>query len=306
MTRSENLLRVGKIINCRSSAEGLLLYGPAAEVGVLDRASKDQTMPNNLDSYKKDLKKLEGEGELLHLAMQWECYPDKFKEAMGKNADQIIKALPKFSEVYQSWYSESKALVKLLLPDRLSDFGRHYEKPKPRKDITYESYRIEDYLQGLNVTLRREKVVGPEAAIPHFRQQQAILKAVSRRFESSLFDIKQLVQAELLDSEIVTAKELSKNGYMRAAGIVAGVVLESHLAQVCENHSIRLRKKAPGISEFNDALKKDDVIDLPNWRFIQHLSDIRNLCGHKKQTDPTREQVDDLISGVAKITKTLF
>ena len=43
----------------------------------------------------------------------------------------------------QPWYSEAKVLIRQLLPDRLSDFVRHYEKPKPRKDITYESYRIE-------------------------------------------------------------------------------------------------------------------------------------------------------------------
>lgn len=265
-------------------------------------------MLKNLEACKKDLERLENEGERLYLAMQSECYPDEVREAMGKDADKIIKVLPKFSDAYQSWYSESKVLVKQLLPDRLNDFLRHYEKPKSRKDITYENYRIEDYLQGLNVTRgwEKEKVVGPDAAIPHFRQQQAILKAVSRRFESSVFDIKQLIQADLFDSEIETAKELLKNGYTRAAGVVAGVVLETHLAQVCENHEIKFRKKAPGISDFNDALRKDDLIDMPNWRFIQHLGDLRNLCAHKKQSDPTREQVDDLISGVAKVTKTLY
>jgi hypothetical protein len=77
-----------------------------------------------------------------------------------------------FAEAYQSWYPKAKVLVKQLLPDRLPDFVRHYEKPKPRKDIIYENYRIEDYLQGLNVTRgwEKAKVVGPDAAIPHFRQ----------------------------------------------------------------------------------------------------------------------------------------
>lgn len=39
----------------------------------------------------------------------------------------------------------------------------------------------------------------------NFRQQQAILNAVKQRFESSLFDIKQLVQADLFDSELDAA-----------------------------------------------------------------------------------------------------
>ena len=194
------------------------------------------------------------------------------------------------------------------MPDRLDDFVRHYEKPKPRKDISYENYRIEDYLQGLNVTRgwEKEKVVGPDAAIPHFRQQQAILNAVSARFESSLFDISQLVQADLFDSELAAAQELLKNGFIRASGAVAGVVLEKHLAQVTANHSIATRKKNPTISDFNDILKQADVLDTPTWRQIQRLGDIRNLCDHKKDREPTKEEAQELIAGVEKFTKTLF
>ena len=265
-------------------------------------------MQANLKKYKKDLESLITKGESLHMAMQNECFPDKVKKAFGKKADEIIKALPDFSSEYQTWYSEARVLIKQLLPDRLADFIRHYEKPKPRKDISYENYRIEDYLQGLNVTRgwEKEKVVGPDAAIPHFRQQQAILNAVAARFESSLFDIRQLVQADLFDSELSAAQELLKNGFIRASGAVAGVVLEKHLSQVAENHIITTRKKNPTISDFNDLLKQGDVLDTPSWRQIQRLGDIRNLCDHSKDREPTKEEAQELISGVEKFTKTLF
>ena len=99
--------------------------------------------------------------------------------------------MPPFSTTYQRWYSEAKALIKQLLPDRLADFVRYYEKPKPRKAITRESYRIEDCLQGVSIrNWNDEKIAGPEDAIPHFRQQLAILKAAIARFESSLFDVR--------------------------------------------------------------------------------------------------------------------
>lgn len=271
-------------------------------------------MSSNLDRYKTDLDALIQRGERLHLAIQAECFPEKFAEAMekeyGDKATAMRAKLPSFTEGYQSWYSEARAVIRQLLPDRLADFIRHYEKPKPRKDITYENYRIEDYLQGLNVTrtfgIQKEMVVGPDAAIPHFRQQMSILKSVRARFETSLFDIRQLVQADLFDSEIDSAAALSKNGFLRAAGAVAGVVLEKHLAQVCTNHSLNLTKKAPTIGDFNNLLKDASVIDIAQWRFIQHLADIRNICDHSKKTDPTSEQVGDLISGVAKTIKTLF
>jgi len=52
------------------------------------------------------------------------------------------------------------------------------------------------------------------------------IKVVKERFESSLFDIRQLVQADLFDSELEAAEELAKNRFSRAAGAVAGVVLD--------------------------------------------------------------------------------
>lgn len=271
-------------------------------------------MPSNLDRYKKDLHSLIARGDTLSSAIQAECFPKEFeraaKEKFGEKANELIKSLPSFREAYQAWYSEAKALVRQLLPDRLSDFVRHYEKPKPRRDLTNENYRIEDYLQGLSSTKtvgwEERKVVGPDAAVPQFQQQLAILKSVRTRFESSLFNIRQLVQADLFDSELEAASELAKNKFTRAAGALAGVVLERHLAEVCDNHSIKVAKKALVISDLNNALKDANVIDVAQWRFVQHLADIRNLCDHNKKTEPTAVQVDDLIAGVMKITKTVF
>jgi hypothetical protein len=266
----------------------------------------------NLDRYKQDLDALVQMGNKLQNSIQAECFPNEFaaqaKEKLGEQAKEFLKALPPFGGAYQRWYSEAKALIRQLLPDRLADFVHHYEKPKPRKEISYENYRIEDYLQGLSATRgwEKEKVVGPDAAIPHFRQQLAILKAVKARFESSLFDIRQLVQSDLFDSELDAARELLKKKFLRAAGAVAGVVLEKHLVQVCANHAVSISKKAPGIGDLNDLLKNANVIEVPQWRFVQHLGDLRNLCDHSKATEPTAPQVEDLVSGVEKIVKTLF
>ena len=88
-----------------------------------------------------------------------------------------------------------------------------------------------------------------------FQNQLLILKSARSRFESSLFDIQQLVRADLFDSEVDIARELLKNGFSRAAGAVAGVVLEEHLKQVCSNHNVKVKKKNPHISDYNEALK---------------------------------------------------
>jgi phage tail protein X len=84
------------------------------------------------------------------------------------------------------------------------------------------------------------------------------------------------------------------------------VVLERHLATVCDNHKVSVAKKNPTIADFNEALKAATVIDLPQWRFIQHLADLRNMCDHARTPDPTSEQIGDLVAGVKKITKTVF
>lgn len=267
-------------------------------------------MTSNLDRFKKDFEALLRDGESLQLSMQLECFPETFPKALekvhGAKAKEIEAALPSFEREYQKWYSAAKVLIKQLLPDRLSDFVRHYEKPRPRKELTNESYRIEDYLQGLSVTRGVTKIVEPAAALPHFSQQLAIVKSVKERFESSLFEVRQLVQADLFDSEVDTARELAKNKFLRAAGAVAGVVLEKHLAEVAQSHAVKGVKKSPTIADLNNLLKEAGVIEIPQWRFIQHLADLRNLCDHNRQVEPTADQVADLIDGVAKITKTLF
>ena len=268
----------------------------------------------NIDRYQKDLDALLDTGTRLLNAIQHECSPQEFErqatDQLGEEAAEFIQALPSFNNAYQSWYSESKALVRQLLPDRLADFTRYYEKLRSRKEITYENYVIEDYLQGLNVTrgpaLDQTVIVGPDAAISRVRQQLSIVESIKDRLRSSLFDIRRLAQADLFDSELAAAEELAKNKFARAAGAVAGVVLERHLKEVCANHSVTVRSGNPQISRLNEALKEANVIETPEWRFIQHLGDLRNLCAHDKETEPSSEQVKDLLAGVAKVTKTIF
>jgi len=271
-------------------------------------------MDMNLEKYKEDLNKLISRGDRLFNSIQYECHKEKFEEELEKHLktkkkiDEFKKDLLNFNQNYQQWYSEALALIKFLLPDRLDDFIKLYEKPQNRKEIKYGNYVIEDYLQGLTVTRGwdKEKVVGPDAAIPQFQQQLNILKSAQKRFESSLFDIKQLVQADLFDSELESARELNKKGFTRGAGAVAGVVLEKHLAQVCKNHNIKVSKKDPSINDFNQLLKRNNVIEIKDWRFIQHLADLRNLCDHDKKREPKNEEIEELIGGVEKVMKTIF
>ena len=87
---------------------------------------------------------------------------------------------------------------------------------------------------------------------------------------------------------------------------MVGVVLERHLQRAAKNHNIPIGKKLPTISDLNDPLKNKGVYGTPVWRKIQLLADIRNLCSHQKTTEPTDEQVEELIAGVNSVIKSVF
>ncbi len=268
-------------------------------------------MSTNLDRFKKDLAKLIEQGDALESAMLLAINKDGFskqvKSIFKDKSEDFLKNLPNFNEEYEAWYSESLALIKQILNDRMYNFISYYEKPKSRKSINHENYTIQDYLLGVSLrNYLNEVIVNQSAALPKFRQQRSILKAAQARFESSLFDIQQIVQADLFDSELDKARELNKHKFVRAAGAITGVVLEKHLRLVCDNHSIKILKKNPGIGDLNELLKTNSVIDVTKWRFISMLADIRNICDHNKHIEPSFEQVDDLINGTEKTIKSVF
>ena len=266
-------------------------------------------MTTNIDKYKADFDSLIKLGDTMELDLNF-----RHLEEEGELSEEDKKNFKKFKgafeKQYQRWYTESSAVIRQLIPDRSIEFEHIYKGDGKRKEINSTTYNLQDWLNGIRAGVNiyeREKYYNDFAIVSmRFHTQLEILKAVRVRFESSLLDIRQVVQADLFDSEIDAARELLKHGFLRGAGAIAGVVLEKHIGQVAENHNIKSRKKHPTISDFNDLLKNDGVIEVPTWRQIQRLGDLRNMCDHNKQREPTSEEVAELIDGAEKVTKTLF
>jgi len=78
------------------------------------------------------------------------------------------------------------------------------------------------------------------------------------------------------------------------------------LKKVFTNHNLQTRKKTPTISDFNDGLKQAGVLDVPVWRHIQRLADIRNLCAHPKEREPKDDEIQDIIIGAKKLIAEVF
>lgn len=259
-------------------------------------------MSDKTHDLEQELDRLVATGELIYWAMADDL--GKLDEGSHKQLDEQGIKLPKFKAKYDSWYSVALRVVAQVVPDRLPDFIAQYKNEK-RKEIDYLTYTISDYLLGLKTTRGYETVVDTAAALPKMERQVAILRAAKAVFKSSLADIAEVLQADLFDSELEAAAELCKRGFVRGAGAIAGVVLEKHLAHVRDAHGIKQAKKNPSINDLNQFLKDNSVIDTAKWRFIQHLTDLRNLCDHKKEREPTKDDVAELIEGVSKVIKTV-
>jgi hypothetical protein len=211
-----------------------------------------------------------------------------------------------FQYKYQSWYTKALRAVQCLALDRLSEFRGYYEIDPKRKSLGYGTYVIQDYFKGVapnnfhysNFDTRKQVVQA-------FFNQLTIFKSIIDRADSLLGNIEEELYAEIQDSEIVVAKQLLKVS-PRAAGALAGVVIEGHLQKVANSHAIKVTKKNPTISDLNDPLKNASVIDTPTWRKITYLADIRNICSHKKDAEPTKEQVQELIDGAVWLIKNTF
>jgi len=220
-----------------------------------------------------------------------------------------LKEYIEFGVVYQDWYSRALKLVEALAPERLEEFISYYRIDPKRKDTSYASYVIQDYIKG--VAARRDIYTDEplwdihQAVMMRVLNQFQILSSLSSRIDSVLQDVTGHLFAEIQDSELQAAVQLKRIS-KRASGALAGVVLERHLQRAAANHKIPIRKASPTIADLNDPLKQAGVYELPMWRKIQLLADLRNLCSHQKADEPTGEQVDELIAGVNSVIKSVF
>ncbi|MBI3934129.1 MAG: hypothetical protein HY316_05520 [Acidobacteria bacterium] len=241
------------------------------------------------EEIKKELALLHEEGLELLLAFR---KPDKEQTSI-------------FKFDYQKWYSKSLPVVRRLAPDRYEEFRRYYEPDPKRKALGYGTYVIQDYIKG--VAPHPSLVRGfnaKEQASHGFMNQIAIFASIEHRIDSILSEIDSVIFTELKDAELATANALLKVS-PRAAGALAGVVLEAYLQRVANTRGVAVSKKSPTLADLNDPLKAAGVYDKTTWRKISYLADLRNLCSHNKATDPKPDQVMELIEGVNWVLKNL-
>jgi hypothetical protein len=131
-----------------------------------------------------------------------------------------------------------------------------------------------------------------------FQSTCAVFNAAKEDFEGGyLVSVKTLVQAEVFDTEIEQARELLQSGYFPAAAVVAGVVLETNLRQLCA-----FKQLHPGtLDRMNADLAKAGEYNSLVQKKITALAAIRNSAAHGDHTAFTAQDVATMIDEVERL-----
>jgi hypothetical protein len=262
----------------------------------------------NVKQIEEDLSRLEKEGIRVYFAMIRETFGEEaFRKELEKteeiDVEDVFKNLPYPAFAYEEWYSQALPAVKDLLPDRYGTFVSLYEPAAARETINAATYSIQDYFRSIEVLQGGLSIASRKDALPLVAKQIGIVKSAVSRIRSGLSNIRRLVEADIFDDEIDAARALLSKGFVRAAGVVTGVILEKRLSAMCRDRGIAIGKKNPTISDLNEELRSNGVYDIARWRHVAMLADYRNLCSHDRGAEPTEAQVLDLIEGTERLVR---
>lgn len=129
---------------------------------------------------------------------------------------------------------------------------------------------------------------------------RAVFNAAREDFEGGyLISVRNLVHAEIADSELDQARELHKSGYVSAAAVVAGVVLETTLRTLCDSQGLSHGK----LEKMNADLAKAGEYNSLMQKRITSLAAIRNSAAHGKTSEFTAADVSTMIDDVERFAR---
>lgn len=134
----------------------------------------------------------------------------------------------------------------------------------------------------------------------NLKNLRAVFRAAREDFEGGyLIPLRNLVQAEIADSELDQARELHRSGYVSAAAVVAGVVLETTLRTLCDSHGIQHGK----LDKMNADLTKAGQYNVLMQKRITALAAIRNSAAHGKPEEFSAADVAVMIEDVERFAQ---
>ena len=142
-----------------------------------------------------------------------------------------------------------------------------------------------------------EEGLSYEDSPTRLKRMGAVFHAAREDFEGGyLNSIRNLVQAELAGGEIDQARELFASGYVAAAAVVVGVVLENTLRTLCEKRGVPVG----GMDRMNADLVKATEYNVVVQKRVTALVAVRNSAAHGKSSEYTNEDVKNMIPEVER------
>jgi HEPN domain-containing protein len=129
-----------------------------------------------------------------------------------------------------------------------------------------------------------------------------VVAAAKHDFERGLlFDLRALVNAEILGDFMEQAERLLEENYYVPAASLAGAVLEDTLRKLCDKNGLTYPDKTT-IDRLNADLAKAGIYDKLVQKRITALADIRNNADHGKFDKFAREDVEDMVKWLRRFT----
>lgn len=133
-----------------------------------------------------------------------------------------------------------------------------------------------------------------------------VFKAAKDDYENGyLFDVRQLIEAEVFDDFLEQAVHLFSAGYHQPAAVIAGSVLEDGLRKLCQKNGITLPDR-PKLDQMNADLAKAGVYNKLVQKRITTFADLRNKAAHGQWDQFTKEDVREMIDGVRRFMEGHF
>jgi len=125
-----------------------------------------------------------------------------------------------------------------------------------------------------------------------------VLKAASDDYKHGfLFEVRNIVAAEVFDDFLEQAEYLLGAGYQAPAAVIVGSVLEDGLRQLCQRHGIVLSAK-PKLDMMNADLYKAGAYNLLTQKKITALAQVRNSAAHGQWDQFAVRDVEDMLNAV--------
>ncbi len=138
-------------------------------------------------------------------------------------------------------------------------------------------------------------------SLDNLRRMMAVFAAAREDFEGGyLTSSYDLVRADVFESELEQASELLKSEYALAAAVIAGVVLETTIRELCTRNQIPHGK----LDRMNADLAKAGVYNSIMQKRITHLAAVRNSAAHGNETEFKTYDVKAMIDEIEQFLAT--